>query len=75
MDWSTCPEVESVPDRMSGAWVVRDTRVPADAIVENAAEGYTPEQIAADLYPTVSVAAVRRILTFADATSNAVHPA
>lgn len=28
LDWSQCPPVESVPGRVSGAWVLRDTRVP-----------------------------------------------
>ena len=27
-DWGTCPVVESVPDRLSGAWVFTDTRLP-----------------------------------------------
>jgi hypothetical protein len=25
MDWSKCPDAESVPDRCSGQWVVKDT--------------------------------------------------
>ncbi len=39
MDWSRCPDVESVLGKVSGAWLVKGTRVQADAIVENAAEG------------------------------------
>jgi hypothetical protein len=27
LDWSQCPAVESVPDRRSGAWVFRNTRM------------------------------------------------
>ena len=27
-DWSKCPAVESVPGRVSGAWVFKDTRLP-----------------------------------------------
>jgi uncharacterized protein (DUF433 family) len=27
LNWSQCPAVESVPDRRSGAWVFRDTRM------------------------------------------------
>ena len=65
MDWSSCPDVESDPARMSGAWVVKGTRVPADAIVENAGEGFTPEDLAEDFYPTVPVDSIRRILSFA----------
>ena len=29
IDWSKCDDVESVPGRVSGAWVIKDTRVPA----------------------------------------------
>ena len=28
IDWSSCPAVERDPDRVSGAWVFRGTRVP-----------------------------------------------
>ncbi len=28
LDWSQCPALESVPGRLSGAWVFRDTRMP-----------------------------------------------
>jgi uncharacterized protein (DUF433 family) len=35
LDWSQCPVVESVPGKVSGAWVFRGTRVPVSAIFEN----------------------------------------
>jgi uncharacterized protein (DUF433 family) len=35
LDWSQCPAVESVPDRLSGAWVFRDTRMPVATVFEN----------------------------------------
>ena len=35
IDWSQCPAVESVPGKMSGAWVLRGTRMPVSAIFEN----------------------------------------
>ena len=34
LDWSQCPAVESVPGKVSGAWVFRDTRLPLATIVE-----------------------------------------
>ncbi len=34
-DWSQCPVVESIPGKVSGAWVFRGTRVPVSAIFEN----------------------------------------
>ena len=35
LDWSQCSVVESVPGKVSGAWVFRGTRVPVSAIFEN----------------------------------------
>ena len=35
LDWSQCPAVESVPDKVSGAWVFRDTRLPVATVIEN----------------------------------------
>lgn len=35
LDWSQCPVVESVPGKVSGAWVFKGTRVPVAAIFEN----------------------------------------
>lgn len=35
LDWSQCPVVESIPGKLSGAWVFRGTRVPVSAIFEN----------------------------------------
>ena len=35
LEWSQCQAVESVPGKVSGAWVFRGTRVPVSAIFEN----------------------------------------
>lgn len=35
LDWSQCPAVESIPDKVSGAWVFRDTRLPVATVIEN----------------------------------------
>lgn len=35
LDWSQCPAVESIPGKVSGAWVFRDTRMPVATIFEN----------------------------------------
>ena len=35
LDWSQCPAVESIPGKVSGAWVFRGTRVPVSAIFES----------------------------------------
>ena len=73
MDWSKCPDVESHPDVLSGVPVVVHTRVPADSLVEHVESGYTPEEIALDIFPSVPVSRVRRIIEFAE--QHAAHPA
>jgi len=45
IDWSKCPEVESVPDVMSGAWVLRDTRMPVSGVLENLEAGASIDDI------------------------------
>ena len=45
LDWSQCPAVESVPGRLNGAWVFRDTRMPVSAVFENLEAGASIEEI------------------------------
>ena len=40
-NWSTCPDVESVPGKVSGNWVFTGTRLPVYVLFENLAEGAT----------------------------------
>ena len=39
LDWSQCPAVESILGKVSGAWVLKGTRMPVSAIFENIAAG------------------------------------
>lgn len=41
LDWNSCPAVERHADRVSGAWVFRNTRVPVRALFENLEAGAT----------------------------------
>jgi uncharacterized protein (DUF433 family) len=45
LDWSECPAVESVPGKLSGAWVLRGTRMPVSAIFENIEAGANIDDI------------------------------
>jgi uncharacterized protein (DUF433 family) len=63
IDWSRCPDVESVPGRCSGAWVVKDSRVIVESCILGNAEDCSAEEIA-DMFE-VPVDVVRRILAFA----------
>jgi uncharacterized protein (DUF433 family) len=45
LDWSQCPAVESVPGRVSGAWVFKDTRMPVSTVFLNLEAGATVDEI------------------------------
>ena len=45
LDWSQCPAVESIPGKVSGAWVFKDTRMPVSIVFENLESGATIEEI------------------------------
>ena len=61
IDWSTCEAVERDPQRVSGAWVFRDTRVPASALFENLEDGTNISQFV-QWFPGVTIDQVRRVL-------------
>ena len=44
LDWTTCQAVERDPQKVSGAWVFRGTRVPVSALFENLEGGATVDQ-------------------------------
>jgi uncharacterized protein (DUF433 family) len=53
IDWTNCPDVERTPGTLSGAWRIKGTRIPVQAIIDNA-EDCTPEEIAGpDIYPDI----------------------
>jgi uncharacterized protein (DUF433 family) len=45
LDWSQCPAVESIPGRVSGAWVLRGTRTPVQVLFENLEAGMSIEEV------------------------------
>jgi len=45
LDWSQCPAVESIPGKLSGAWVFKGTRMPVAAIFENLEAGASLDDI------------------------------
>jgi uncharacterized protein (DUF433 family) len=45
LDWSQCPAVESIPGKVSGAWVFRGTRMPVSIVFENLESGATIDEI------------------------------
>jgi uncharacterized protein (DUF433 family) len=45
LDWTQCAAVDSVPGKVSGAWVFRGTRIPVSAVFENLEDGVTIDEI------------------------------
>ena len=61
IDWSSCPAVERDPERVSGAWVFRGSRVPVAALFENLEDG-VPVGEFVELFPGVSLDQARAVL-------------
>lgn len=69
LDWSQCPAIESVADRLSGAWVFRGTRMPVYAVFQNLAAGATVDEITE--WFDISKEEVVEILEFASRSTEA----
>ena len=59
--WHTCPAIERDPEKVSGAWVFRGTRVPVSALFENLRDGATIEQFL-EWFPGVDREQLRAVL-------------
>lgn len=62
IDWTKCPLVEVNPRKVSGVPILKGTRMPADAVVENYEGGSSVEEIADDF--EIPVASIRALLAF-----------
>lgn len=59
--WQNCAAVERHPDRMSGAWLFRGTRVPVASLFENLRDGASLEEFLA-WFPGVQRSQVEAVL-------------
>jgi uncharacterized protein (DUF433 family) len=64
IDWSTCAMVERDPERVSGTWLFRGTRVPVAALFENLEDG-VPVGEFVELFPGVTLEQARAVLEHA----------
>jgi len=64
LDWSQCPAVESVPGKLSGAWVLKGTRMPVSAIFENLEAGANIDNIM-EWFDGLDREQVRAVIEFA----------
>jgi uncharacterized protein (DUF433 family) len=62
IDWSQCPDAESIPGKCGGAWCVKGTRVMVQGILDNAEDA--PAEEVAEMFG-LPVEVVQRILDFA----------
>ena len=72
LDWSQWPAVESVPGRCSGAWVLRDTRMPTSIIFKNLEYGSTIEDTVENY--SVTPQQIMDVLEFAARSAAATVP-
>ena len=63
IDWAKCPDVESRPGKLSGAWVFKGTRLPISALFENLASGATVQEFV-EWYPGVEESQVVAVLKY-----------
>jgi len=71
MDWSGCDVVETVPGKVSGVPILKGTRVPADAIVENYESGESVDEISYNF--DLKAEDVRKVLAYASARQLVKH--
>ncbi|HTA69427.1 MAG TPA: DUF433 domain-containing protein [Bryobacteraceae bacterium] len=64
LDWTTCSAVERDPQKLSGTWIFRGTRVPVSALFANIEGGATVEEFI-EWFPGVSREQVNLVLEHA----------
>lgn len=64
LDWSQCPAVERDPEKVSGAWVFKGTRVPVKALFENLEDGARVDDLL-DWFPGVTREQIDAVLEHA----------
>ena len=60
-NWEQCTAVERRPDKLSGAWAFKGTRVPVSALFENLNDGASVEQFL-EWFPGVGLEKVEAVL-------------
>jgi uncharacterized protein (DUF433 family) len=73
LDWSQCPAVESIPGKVSGAWVFKGTRMPVATVFENLEAGLTVEEVMEEF--AVTREQINAVLHFAAKSLETMPPA
>ena len=64
VDWSGCDLVEVIPGKVSGQPLIKNTRLPVQALIENHDDGLTPAEIV-EQFPGVTEEQVRQVVEYA----------
>jgi uncharacterized protein (DUF433 family) len=72
LNWSQCPAGESIPGKVSGAWVFKDTRMPVATVFENLEAGLTVEEVMEEF--SVTREQINAVLHFAAKSLGAFPP-
>jgi uncharacterized protein (DUF433 family) len=71
LDWSQCPAVESLPGKVSGAWVFKNTPLPVATVIENL-EDLSVEEVMEEF--DVTCEQIAAVLDFVAQSLNASTP-
>lgn len=81
MDWEGYSDVEVIPGKVSGAPLLRNTRLPIAAITENydafLEEGSSPEEAlfeTLDCYPEIGIERIKAVLAYRAAHEPQLQP-
>ena len=66
LDWADCRAVEHDPQRVSGAWVFRGTRIPVAALFQNLEDGVSLTEFV-EIFPGVTIEQSRLVLELSTA--------
>jgi uncharacterized protein (DUF433 family) len=72
VDWSDCPIVETNPRKVSGAPILKGTRVQADSILENYEGGSPVEEISENF--GIPETTIRELLGFPARQQSRLQP-
>ena len=73
LEWSQCPAAESIPGKVGGAWVFRDTRMPVATVFDNLEAGLTVEKVMEEF--SVTCEQINAVLHFAAKSLETPFPA
>ena len=72
VNWTDCADVETVPGKVSGVPILKHSRMPADAVLENYRSGLTADEIA-EVFQ-LPAEGVRQLLAYAAKHDPALKP-